>query len=1340
MNHLRLLFALVLVAGCAAVSAADYRFRHLTSQDGLPHQQVETMAQDQKGNIWIGTRNGLVCYDGYEMRTYFHDDGDTTSLSNNFIKVIRCDSKGRLWVCTESGISRYRPATDDFATYHGSTEHVLSLVETSDGKIIGGGDNLSVYDEPTDSFVQYPSLEIGFIVSMAVSPDDRLYVASNSSIYSYDASLTKITRLDPSIYEAFTTGIDGIMPMTFDHAGRLWLGRNGQGVMRIDLASGQSEVFMPGQLSNGIVRCITEDADHNIWLGTERGITVIRPDGPIDIIRQRFQSPTLLSDNAIYCIMNDRRGNLWVGSYFGGVDILLRGNRQFVWSEPSYAAGQLGGKVVRQMVETAPGHFWIATEDAGVVLYDEASGVFTPFASPQADMGTNVHALHYDAASGEMWIGTFRRGLFRYHLPSRTMRSYKLTHGLPSDAIFDFVRDRQGRLWVATTQGLRWYDPATDSFQSSSDEQLNMVFVYCLSTDAQGHIWAGSSNAGLFCIDGQTGRVSHWTRQDSALPDNYVTCLHTDSTGRLWIGTNNNGLLYMDAPYKDIKPFDADAQLSNATICALSEDNRRQLWITTGRGLYRYDLRQHALKRFTTQDGLPTNQFNFSSALLTTDGHMLFGTVDGLVTLGLQPSADSREADDLRPLTVHLAALSLGGQIVTAKSVDTPLRQALDDADTIRLSHDQARSFTIKYGVIEPGQNSSVEYQQWFEGIDRDWHSVGSERRFNGYNLRPGTYRLHLRANTTNGGWDEMPERTLVIIVRPPFYLSSWAFLFYALLAAALVYVAWRVVNGRMRSRNEVQLARMEKSKIEEVDRAKFDFFTTVSHELKTPLSLIVAPLRSIARQELSEENRAHLAMAVKNTRKMESLINELVTFNKIETDQFPFYVQKGNPLEFIARSVQSFTEAARSRGLQLSVTTEDNGEDVWFSPDYVERILSNLLSNALKFTPEGGAVSVRASIVEQQGLTCLQFSVADTGIGIAEEELQNIFNRYYQTKRGHNVNNSGWGIGPSLVKRLVDVHHGTIDVSSQLGQGSTFTCRLCADAKAFDAKSLITDDKVIVPLSQYEFRTTTIPDDQTTNTPADQTANPPTDQTLLIVEDNTDLLDFLCQYFAKDYRVLRAGNGREALDVVSQQPVDMVVSDVMMPEMDGVELCQKLKSTVETSHIPVILLTAKSDTADVVAGYKSGAEAYVTKPFEPEVLSLQIKNILQLQKTRQTEVQEATGEADLEATSLNELDKQFIRQISDLVDRNIDNSDFSVADITRELLVSRSLLHTKMKSLVGLSMGDYIRKKRLDRACQMLRQGSSVSETAYATGFSDPNYFSKTFKKHVGVSPSEFK
>jgi len=442
--------------------------------------------------------------------------------------------------------------------------------------------------------------------------------------------------------------------------------------------------------------------------------------------------------------------------------------------------------------------------------------------------------------------------------------------------------------------------------------------------------------------------------------------------------------------------------------------------------------------------------------------------------------------------------------------------------------------------------------------------------------------------------------------------------------------------------------------------------------------------------------------------------------------------------LEFIELLILSFYDMALEKKIILCANCENNGEEVWFSPSYIEHITNNLLSNALKFTQEEGRVIANVSITttETAPYTYLKIEITDTGIGIENEELTNIFERYYQTKRGYNVNNSGWGIGLALVKRLVEIHKGWIKVESSVGNGSTFVVFVNVSDTAFDPKCKINEDKVIVPISQYKFSESLMNIDRTVmEFSAINNAN---HLSILIVDDNKDLLLFLSEYFSNKYNVYTAENGHDALEITHRENIQLVVSDVMMSPMDGFTLCLTLKQNMATSHIPVILLTAKTEQDDVVSGYKSGAEAYVSKPFDPQILELQIKNIIHLQKARQTEIVNA-GNGEIDAISLSELDKSFLHKINDLVENNIDNSDFSVGDITKELAISRSLLHIKMRSLLNMSMGDYICKKRLDKACSLLRSGYNVSETAYQTGFSDPNYFSKTFKKHIGMSPTEY-
>jgi len=1315
------------------LGAANYKFQHLDSKRGLPHQQVEALALDAEGNLWIGTRNGLSRYDGYDIRTYYHTT-DTRSLRHNLVHALHVDRQQRLWVATETGICRYCPERDDFRCYGEPQGLCWSIAENEDGELFFGGGALFRYDEQADSLLPLPLLDDAFVNSMAVAPNGELYVATNSEILRYDRSLSHITRLPADYYADFMTSRNVIVPLHFDCKGHLWIGRNGKGVMRVDLQTGEREVFAPEGPGSGFVRCIAEDSNHRMWLGTEGGITILSPDGSREVLRHRFLDANSLSDNAIYTILLDSARNVWVGSYFGGVDFMTDTEGQFQFFEPGDGEENIPARVPRAMTEPQAGTFWIATEDGGVCTFNSATGRFQAFHGIPG-MGSNIHAIHYNRRQHEVWIGTRFEGIYRYDLNSHSSRHYLYSHGLTSEGCFSIAQKADGQLWVATMQGLRHYDDKADAFTTVGHNVLDSSFIYTLHIDRNDNLWAGTNNHGFYRIDAKTGAISGYTREDSTgLRDDYIICLHMDSKGRLWVGTNNNGLQYLDPATGRFGDID-EPMLSRCTVCSFEEDKAGNLWISTSQGLFRYHLESGAITRFSSESsGLPSNQFNYASSLRAQDGRLLFGTINGLIAF--RPEQLHREQG---PFNIHLKRLTIDNVEVLPTTADSPLEQVLDATTRIVLTHEQASHFTIEYGIIRPSGTAAINYQVRLEGVDRDWRDVGSERRFTGYKLPAGTYRLHLRASSSAEGWEESPVRTLEIVVRPPWWRSPWAYAFYLLLIGAIAYAVWRFSQLRLREKNDIRIAHLEREHLRELDKVKSDFFATAAHELKTPLTLVTAPLHSISRDQLDDHGREHLDMAIQNAGKLQSLIGELVTFNKIESGGFPFYLQRGNPLAFINRALQPFTDACREKHLTLNVATEDNGEEVWFSPSYLERILNNLMSNAIKFTPEGGAINVDARIDSRPDspYTFLHFDVSDTGIGIVPEEMKNIFNRFYQTKRGYNTNNSGWGIGLSLVKRLVDIHKGQIDVQSEVGQGTTFSTWLCTSEQAFAPESLITDADTVQPIEQYMFseQPVTRKPSSTENDDVNKSSLP----LLLLVDDNTNMLGFLQQMFRDDYQVLTATNGREALELTHSHDVQMVISDVMMPEMDGNELCQRLKTDMQTSHIPVILLTAKGDPQDIYEGYQSGAEAYVPKPFDPQTLQLQVGNMLRLIKQRQQHIAD-TGVVDIEKAGLSELDKAFVQRMNEVVEHNLSNSDFGIADITEALGISRSLLHLKMKNILGLSMGDYIRNKRLDKACEMLRQGYNVSETAYDTGFSDPNYFSKTFKKHIGVSPKDYK
>lgn len=1328
---------LTLSSICAA-AASNYRFTHITTNEGLPHQQITYIKQDNLGRMWIATRNGLACYDGYEITTYFNEAGNEHSLINSSVSVVYQDSKGRIWVATEGGLCRYRQDSNDFARYNLPTKLCSSILELHDGRLLVAGVELYIYDEATDSFTMIKRSEPEFIISVAEDSQGRIFLSTNHSIFYYESDFSKTTQLSQDYFSDFVKGYDGIIPLRFDSEGMLWIGRNGKGVMRVNLTTGEKHIYDVPLICDGTVRVITEDKQGRIWLGTEKGLSIINPDGTTDILRQSYIDKTNLNDNAIYSIVCDRDNNVWIGTYFGGVNLLLHKNEQFQWIQPGYNNHTLSGKAVRKIIEYPKGNLMIATEDGGINNYDIATGtVGSP--SNLKETGSNVHTLLKDAESDDLWIGTFRKGLFRYNLRTHALRQYlpTSTQPIPSDAIFDIAQQRgSGRVWFATTQGIFYLDKGASEFKTVNHDILSRYFAYCLLVDNDDNVWCGMRSYGLYRIDARTGEITGI--KANMLSEEYVTALYQDDSGKIWIGTNTNGLFFVEPSGMKVHRFMLDELLEQSTICSIDGDNEGNLWVSTSCGLYRINRPRTQVTRYSVDQGLPTNQFNYSSAILASDGRLYMGTINGLISFD-PTKMDAQE----QKLDVHLLKIDIDGKVQTSVTPDSPLTDVLDNMKRIELSNRQSHSFSIKYAAIVPGNAGSVHYQTRLLGSNnRNWSAPTTERKWVGSNLPAGTYTLQVRANMSNVGWDEAPVKEIEIVVHPPFYKTFWAYCLYVLLVVAAIYYFIHISNTRMRERNEVRLANMEKEKIEEVNKIKLDFFTSVSHELKTPISLIISPLKRVQshRDAIPKDDADMLNTALKNSEKILQLVDELVTFNKVESGTFRFYLQYGNPLEFIESLTHLFSEGAHEKNITLTTWCENNGEEVWFSPSYVERIVNNLLTNALKYTSEGGTVKVTAAITgEPDGHTLLHIEIKDTGIGIVHEELENIFTPYYQTKRGHTKNHKGWGLGLALVKKLTEIHGGSVRVESEIGKGSTFIVDLRVDENAFDSSLRISPEKSVVQLKQYEF---SIP--HLANAKAANGAEPKDTQSkpcVLLVEDNEELLSFLAAIFSPSYNIHTAHNGKVALDYALVNPVDLVISDVMMPEMEGTELCRHLKSNISTSHIPVILLTAKNDIKDVMEGYESGADAYVQKPFDPQILELQVNNIMRDRVRLRERLVQAndSDKVDDPEVQISDIDREFISKINEVIDSNMDNEKFSVADITARMAVSRSLLHVKMKSLLNISTGDYVRKRRLSRACTLLKEGFNVSETSYRTGFSEPNYFSKAFKKEFGVTPTEW-
>lgn len=1325
-------------------NSIDFRFAHITNNEGISQQHITSMMQDDKGLMWIGTKNGLCVYNGYEIKRYFNNKKNANSLNHNFVRSVFQDSQKRIWIGTEKGVCSYLPHFDAFQRYDAPLTPTTAFAQNKRGEIFCISDYNSLYrfNEETNAFDRINAVGDSILIYSIVTDDkDRLWLGTDRGLKVYDHKFLHITEYTALNDSKITADVADVVNVVYiDKQKNIWVGKNGNGIVRINAKTNEITRWnKKNGLSDGMIRTIEQDALGRMWFGTEKGVFVFFPDGRIHNIRQDYTNNQGLNDNAVYSIVRDRDDNIWIGTYFGGINIFKNDYKQFRHYRAGYSNSLLKGKAIRKIVEEGNGIFWIATEDGGLNRLNEKTGEIKKIEHPA--LVDNVHALMFDAASNELWIGMFRGGVTRYNIKTGRFTNYLGENtGLDSDMIFSIEMDHDGVVWIASVRGLRYYDKKTNRFMKLPHELLSNVFIYTLYVDSKNNVWIGTRTQGLFRYNKKTGEIKSWISKEDGdgLADNFITSVFEDTKHQIWIGTNNGGLHKFDVRNETISAVENDLLQNENCIYGILEDNNKRLWISTNNGLICMDTRENNIRRYTTDEGLPVNQFNYSSCLRSKNGRFYFGTVNGLISF-----VPDKVTINNRKLNILLLNLFIGNHIVTAKDEDSPLTKSFDETNKITLTAKQARSFSIEYAAISLGHTSNIAYAIKMEGVDRDWNYVNNQRRIVYSGLPHGNYVFRIKASYSNQSWDSASERVLEIRILPPFYLSNLAFVIYFIIFMVIAYFVFRFVSIRIKEKNLMKMEHLEKENIKAMNKLKIDFFTNISHELKTPLTLIISPLQSVIEDAALDFGlKSRLQTVLRNAHRMVKLIEELITFNKIESGQTQIHLQKGNPLEFIEEIYYLFKDVASRKGINFELRLENNGEDVWYSPSCVEKIVNNLLSNAIKFTSEGGSILLNSSIVEiKKGEVFLDIRVEDTGIGIAKEELTNVFKNYYQTRRGQNFDPNGWGIGLALTWNLVQMHKGNISVESEVGKGSKFSVSLNVSEQAFTPKEkseVKADQNFLVT---YNYQKSEILENSAL--PISQLSNPEVEleskYTLLVVDDNRELAEFLSEIFsAKYYRVLTAENGEEALKIAIKSNPDIIISDIMMPVMDGITLCSKLKNDLLTSHIPVILLTAKQGHQNIISGYESGADMYVEKPFNTQALELIVQNMLRTRDQNRKQLKD-DPEFNITAVAKNPRDEKLLNAIKEFVNENIENENLSVSDITQAVGVSRTVLHVKMRNLLDMSISEYVRTLRLNRAKELLLEGHNISETAYQTGFSDPNYFSKCFKKKYGSSPTDF-
>lgn len=1347
MIHRYLLAVFVSILSFQMNAQSQVRFAHISVNEGLSQSTVYAITQDHDGFLWFGTRGGgLNRYNGYEFQVMKNDPDDAFSLSDNEVISILEDSHGVLWVGTrKGGLNRYDRTRDTFTRFSFSNETsrneriqstVHIIFENSDGKLFVGLNNgIAEYNREEDSFknvISDISEPVLGVTGICEDNAGNMYFSSYDRLIKYNASSEDTEFLYYTIDPYRDIG-GRIIPMLFDSRENLWIA-TADGIKIVEISPKlrfREDSPLPEEIpeSFSYVRSIRETSDGKLWFGTINGLySFDYAEGHFAEYKSEPDDPYSLGRNSVYAIFEDMVGSLWIGTWSG---VNMYDPRKYHFTHFQHQINDpnsLNFNYVSSFQEDKE-RIWIGTEDGGLNYMDKKSGRFRAYTysedDPESLRNNNVKTIYMDS-NNNLWVGTMYGGLSLFN-----RETGRFTHFIEDQAVYDILELPHDILWIGTKSGLKEMDLTSrrvrnPGSQRTIDEILGKIFITQLFSGSDGLVWIGTMNDGLFRYDpdqGQLDSFSYHNNDTASLSSDYIITICEDNQSNIWIGTNNGLNLYRPQS-SSFSRYGRNIGLGDNVINGLLSDDKDNLWIATNKGLYRYHHKSGNIAHFDYKDGLQSNEFSRAGCYKSSTGEMYFGGIEGFNVFS--PDQIGRNMDKPRVVITDFKIHNLS---VPQGEKNSPLVNHISDMEHITLTYKQS-SFSFDFIVLNylnPKENS---YSYKLEGYEDNWSEPGTSRTATYMNLNAGHYTFRVRGSNNNRIWEEA-DTAIDIHIKRPFWSNPIAFLFYILLLIGLLFALVRIVQYRTEKENELIQEQVEKEGLREINRMRLQFFTNISHEFRTPLTLISGPLDKLMSSKYEYQKEYLYDLIKSNVNRMLRLVNQLMDFRKIENEKMPLRIKKGNMDELVCQIVLGFEDLANRKMIELKYEADSRlfrGTEQWFDEGIIDKVVYNLLSNAFKFTPEQGIIEVRLSLESHKAILIVE----DTGKGITREKVTRIFERYYSESTENYV---GTGIGLSLSKRLIDLHRGDILVKSEQGMGSTFVVSIPIGKDDFTFEEFQTDlDIQIDDRSSLDAEHLTIP---LSNSVGESKLS---GQTMLIVEDNSELSVYLSDHFS-DYNTMVAENGRLGLEIAREKLPDIIISDIMMPEMDGLELCRMVKQDFLTSHIPVVLLTAKSAVEQKIEGLGIGADAYLDKPFDSEYLTVVVKNLLdQRRMLREKYLEYAETDADLDSDILTGPDKNFIEIVDETIQAHISDSEFSIEHLMKALNMSRSQVYRKFKQLVNKNPSEYMRIVRLKHAISLLKKREhNVNEIALLSGFGNVSYFITIFKKHYGMPPGKY-
>jgi signal transduction histidine kinase/ligand-binding sensor domain-containing protein/AraC-like DNA-binding protein len=1257
--------------------AAIAHLQYLNVEHGLTSSFVNAALEDQSGHIWLGTYIGVSVYNGESFTHYTENEG----LSNNLVWAIHEDQSGNIWLGTRKGVSVFNGETFTHYTENEGLPNnlVRAIHEDQSGLIwLGTDSGVSVFNGET--FTHYTENE----------------GLSNNTVF--------------SILE--------------DQKGNIWLGTGGGA----SVFNGES--FTHYTENEGLphyeVRSIMEDQRGNIWLGTGvSGVSIFTGESFIN-----YSVKEGLSNNTIYTILEDKRGNIWLGTDGGGVSIFHgAGFTHYTENEG------LSRNVVLSILEDQNGQIWVGTGGGGVSVFDGES--FTHYTEDDG-LSHNVVWSILEDQSGNIWLGTGDGGVSVFN--GETFTHYTETEGLSNNRVRTMLEDQDGHIWLGTNGGVSVFD-GENFIHYTENEGLSNNTVWSILEDKRGHIWLGTEGGGVSVFDGKN--FLHYTEKEG-LSNNTVFSILEDKRGNIWLGTEGGGVSVFNG--ETFTHYTEIEGLSNNSVWSITEDKRAPLnsirvFSGTENGLSKITITEDPssdneepefrIQNFGKQDGLKGLRFT-PGAIIDSKNRAWWGTGNGLVMLDL----NALTLSDNIPLP-HLTQLEINEQYIDYRNItDSPD----SDQDQITLSGVQKfenyplglelpydkNHLTFYFAAIDWAAPHKIRYSYRLENLHTNWSQPSADPMADYRNLPFGTYNLQIRAIGESEVWSEPFEYAFTII--PPWWHTGWAYGLYGFLFLSAIYSLRRYELNRFNLKNDLKLERVETESLRKLDQLKSHFFANISHEFRTPLTLIIGQIETLLDSE-NDRNRKKKLISVNNSAdQLLSLINQLLDLSKLEVGKMELNLEKQNLVSFLKNHFFSFESLAESKRIALNFSSSSSVINVQFDTDKLEKVFFNLFSNAIKFTEPGGRIDVSVNIPEPDA-DIVEIRVKDSGIGISSERLPFIFDRFYQADSSNTRKYEGTGIGLSIAHEMVLLHEGTINVESEEGVGSEFIVRLPLEEQTPSiGKDSEVDEQVI---AEAETASKPLPDLDALLSEHDEI--------ILIVEDNSDVRSFIGEQLRSEYKILEAANGLEGIAVSQGTIPDLIITDLMMPEMDGYAFSEKIRSDEKTSHIPIIMLTAKAGLNPKIEGLELGIDAYLTKPFHVKELQTRVRALIQQRKNLKQQFSSATYFKP-SVISKTPADQSFLAKAIDVIDQNLCNEDFRVEDFAGLLNMSSSQLNRKLNALVDQPAGNFIRSVRLQRSAELLNQtDKTIAEICYEVGFTDQAYFSRAFKKQFGKSPTAF-